>query len=1199
MRIKRLEIHGFKSFADRAVLNFGTGITGVVGPNGCGKSNIIDSIRWCMGEMSAKHLRGRAMQDVIFAGSDTRGPLGMAEVTLTFNNDGNVPPQYADYGEISVTRRLHRDGTSEYLINKVTVRLRDIVDLFLGTGVGTRAYSIIEQGRVGFIVSSKPEQRRTLIEEVAGITKFKVRKKAAERRMKSTEQNLLRVNDIINELERQLGSLKRQAQKAERYKRLRNELRDIDLHMASIRILELMSEHKVNEAQLKVLSEEVQSGDAHVASLEANLEVDKMRLLEEESQLQVHQQRSAEADTQLVGLERDLNHWRDQVAEVTQRIEDAAGDSEEARVSLLEIREELVRLREQIETLASTASEDAESTERAEENVSQAQRALAEVNGRIEAFRRDALDKVHGSAQQRTQLAGLEKQRVGITQRLESAREEKRSVEVNHLQAHEHLAELSESHSTLATQTGDWKERHRLLQEQLETVTLSVNETSDQLFRLRGEFSQKESRLSSLEEIAQRLEGFPEGVRALLGKSDNADLPAIPQVVASGVLGTVADTIRVPKEYERAFESAMGAALQYLVVEKQDVGFAALEYLRAADAGRSGFIPQRLLAEAPTELPTVSGTLGRAMDVVQVEPSSEGIARLLLNNVYLVESVEQARTLIEADAFSGTPEAVLVTLDGDRVECRGGVAGGAVSDGGVFAKQREIRELHTQVERLDGAIEQCVAQQEELEHQRAQLDAESRQLDKDIRQSDITLVKLTKDVEGAEKDVSRFQERAEVLTYEVGQREEELEAIERESVSARAAAEEAEAGQEEIEAQIETLQQTRTELAERLDEATEIQTVLRVQISGRDEKLAAMRQGLKRSEFTETELEQRIERNERVSGEGSDLVIDLREKITEGQASSETVVLQAQELREQLSTMRAAYEENRSKISEVENSLREQRKGGQSRQEKLNQCRLTLQRIEMDRVRIIDQIEERYDLHILSVLSDYHALGMPGEEKVAQKEDLERKIKNMGSINLTAIEECAEVEERHEFLTEQRQDLKDALDSLRRAINRINRVSRERFEVAFHSVNDMFQKVFPRLFRGGEARLELVDSDDMLEAGVDIIAMPPGKKLQNVGLLSGGEKALTATALIFSIFLIKPSPFCVLDEVDAPLDEANVGRFNEMLREISKVSQFIVITHNKNTMTSVDRLYGITMEEPGMSKVVSVNLEAASRFRAA
>ena len=1177
MRIKKLEIAGFKSFADKARLIFGEGITGVVGPNGCGKSNVVDAIRWCMGEMSAKHLRGKAMQDVIFAGSENRSALGMAEVTLTFHNDGNVPPAYLNYTELAVSRRLYRDGTSEYLINKVTVRLKDVVDLFLGTGVGTRAYSIIEQGRIGFVVNSRPEERRTLIEEVAGITKFKARKKAAERRMEATEQNLLRVNDIVTELERQLQTLRRQAKKAERYRSLRGELRQLEVHQSVLTYLRLLGEERVVGLQLQADEQQMADTQRDVVADESALEAARLQLLAQEQGLQGAQAQSAEMDAALATLERDIAHWREQQRLQAGQLQQAAYELQETEARLQQAEAERADAAATNVSMDTDAASAAAGLDAEADALAAQQDSLAEVDEALEAARQDALEQVQGATRLRSRVAEVDRRQLELGERLETAEAEQASLAPQAASLAERQASLDGRESALAqeldawrAQRRDWREALPALRQQVKAATQAVRGQKDTL-------SGRRSRLASLQEVSRRLEGCSDGVRTLMGPADARPV--------AGLRGLVAEALQVPSDCEAAIEAALGQALQYILVDDAATAATAIAHLKAEDGGRSGFVPPALQPRpAPGPVPSGDGILGPALD--QVQAADAPVVLALLADVLLVQDLAAAQALV-------APGWRLVTLAGEVVEASGAVVGGSADGAGLLASRREIRELEALVQVLEASLATAEAQQRELEAAALQREVDLQQLEKDLHAAELEAMAVAKDRQATAQQKTQLGARQAALADQILASHETQAALEADASSALQAALAAEADQEAVESEMAELQERRLVEAGRLRQRSEALTAVKVRLAQQQEKAAAAAAAAASLSRSIDDLRARAGRCSATIASVETAQQTLHAQLAEGESTVVARAEAAQAARDGLTQARAAHLAEVERLQERELALKTQRRGGEGLLAAIGAGRLSLQKLALAREQLTAQVLERHDLPIAHAVSEFHLLPPPDAAAASRRQELERALKAMGAINLTAIDECAEVEARYAFLHGQQADLTEALEALRRAIARINRASRERFKEAFEAVNDMFQKVYPRLFRGGVARLELTSSDDLLEAGVDIVAMPPGKKLQNVGLLSGGEKALTATALVFSIFLIKPSPFCILDEVDAPLDEANVGRFNEMLREIAKVSQFIVITHNKQTMLQADRLYGITMEEPGMSKVVAVDLESS------
>jgi chromosome segregation protein len=1172
MKISKLEIVGFKSFADKATVIFGEGITGIVGPNGCGKSNIVDAIRWCMGEMSAKHLRGKAMQDVIFGGAVGRGPLGMAEVSLTFSNDGNFPSTYAQLSELSVTRRLFRDGRSDYLINKVVVRLKDVVDLFLGTGVGTRAYSIIEQGRIAFVLNAKPEERRRLIEEVAGITKFKARKETAERRMLSTEQNLVRVSDIVAELERQLGSLRRQAKKAERYRELKNAWRSLELHAAVLDYLRLLVSEKLFVARLHDSEELLEDKERALVSEEAEVEAQRLKLLETDHQLQRDQQLSAELDAQFATLERDLEHWRHELSGIRARAQNATGEVEQIRLRLTDAQDEQRALLAQHQALQARSTQEQQRLSDVEAQVSDLRSQLEACDDDIASLRQAAYAAMQKEMEERSKIKQLQQKHDMWLEKSDTADAEKEMVDGELQAAQKRDTELLQKQTTAQSALQTLQLEREQLVQQIASAAAEQSRCEAIFDRCKTDLTQAHSRLISLEEITQRLEGFSDGVQKLLGEG-KPDL--------AGLLGIVTDVLQVPAEYEQAVEAVLAERLQYVVAADAKAALGALSYLRE-QGGRSGFIR---LDVAANKNSVYSGTdvLGCAADLVTCEAQFISVVRYLLGDVVIVRDLDAAQAL--------QTSATVVTLQGEVWLSQGVLIGGQEPRSGFLAQRRELRELREAVVHLKMELEQSQAALHAATQQRVQDEERRAHVDEQIQQNQWTLLGVKKDREMARSDLQRLEERVQTLRAVIVQCAQEMQSAQAACTASEQLADKAKVAKAEAEAELVQTQERRQVEANLLQSKQEELTVYKVEVAANDQKCHALAQALDRLQKTEQEYRDRLKRDENAITAGNTLANELMLRVEHGEKEAKLKAHEGQLRHAHLNEARARYEHDRLSIMQVEKQLKEAHKNSEQVREQLAELKIALQRLELERQHLIQQVAEKHDEHVPGIVCDYHMLPMPTEKDLQRRVELDRSIKAMGSINLAAIEECAQVEARFEFLLTQRDDLRSAIDVLQKAIVEINKKSRERFQEAFDAVNDMFQKVFPRLFRGGEARLTLTTTDDLLEAGVEIVAMPPGKKLQNVSLLSGGEKALTATALIFSIFLIKPSPFCILDEVDAPLDDANVGRFNEMLREISKYSQFIVITHNKQTMCVADRIYGITMEDAGLSKVVAVDLQ--------
>ena len=1193
MRIKTLEISGFKSFAQRARLHFGPGITGVVGPNGCGKSNVVDAIRWVMGEASAKHLRGRAMQDVIFAGAEGRSAQNMAEVTLVFENDGDVPEPYLSASEIAVTRRLFRDGTSEYLLNKSTVRLRDITDLFLGTGIGTRAYNIIEQGRITFVVGARPEERRQLIEEVAGITKFKVRKKAAERRMEATEQNLARVRDVVAELDRQLVTLRKQAERARAYRGLKEALYDLELHRASHEWLRLrlLAEH---ERQSEAMADRARAAEEEaMARSEKEAAEREAELAEREQAVAGQHEDVGQCEASLAAYERDLAHWQERAQQLH---EQAARASQQADA----LGERLRRDEGELEAIAETeqqAGQDAAQAAAALAATSQAQQGAARdlhaLDQQLARLRQEALAQVQAAAMQRGRIQSLSTKVEGADDALAAHGQQHQTTEGDLLAARTRAEEKMNEAALLgrraetaraerdghAAQQGKWEE-------ELAHAASAARDKERQLAR-------EQSRLHSLGEIVRRLDGYSDGVRLLLKKNKDGS----PRF--AGVAGVVAEVVEVPPAHERAIEAAMGERLQYLRVNAREQAHEAIATLKREHGGRGGFVPPTpaLPAALPASATTPrEGVFGEAKALVQAREGALPLVAGLLAGIVLVDTLATAER--EAFAHPGLP-CTWVTADGEWVDGRGMLGGGAQTGAGLLATRREIRQLTASTAALaaEAASLQATlkAATQGVEAARQARQAAAHQL----QGVELEISVCRRDVQTSENEARRLAGRLAALSAEAERlakvRAQASVALDEALAEASLADGRSDEGREAI-AEAEAQRAARAQ-AER--EAGQALTEARVQIAARSERAEALVRARKRLAddvaAAKSERQRALAEVQRAQGDAA----ALSDRGEEGRENAAARREQASALREAFAAASAQLGQEREAQRALGAALGERRRRVGQLQARQNAHSLAGRKYALEQAQWVALVRERHDVALEEALLQFHARPVPTAAQKREEVRLTRELKQMGAISLTAIDECEAVDARATFLRSQQEDLQQALQSLRQAVTRINKNSRERFVEAFEAVDAMFQKVYPRLFHGGSARLLLTESDDVLESGVDIVAMPPGKKLQNVTLLSGGEKALTATALVFSIFLIKPSPFCILDEVDAPLDEANVNRFNDMLREMRELSQFIVITHNKQTMLQMDRLYGITMEDAGMSKVVSVDLQQRQPGQAA
>ncbi len=1184
MKIKKLEMSGFKSFVDRTVVHFDHDVLGIVGPNGCGKSNIVDAIRWCMGEQSAKHLRGRSMEDVLFNGSESRSQCDLAEVTLTFENDDpeGVPLEFKEYVEIAVTRRLHRSGDSEYLINKTPVRLKDITDLFLGTGVGTKAYSIVEQGKIGLIVSAKPEDRRMLIEEAAGITKYKSRKKAAERKMDLTEQNLLRVGDIVAEIERNLGSLKRQAAKAERYLGYRRELEDLQLYDASHRWLELTGWTKLHEGDVGRFTLEADQARSALTAREADLETARLEAMAAEEELEKAQNRAFAAENEVRGEEAAIARAQDKIEGLRARETQAENEAGEIERQWLELSAERDGYAAEVASLENDEAIKAAQTEAEDAQVTAATAELQAADARVAELHRNVARAEATIASAEATLAGFDRRAEEMRGRAGKLAEEREDLEGA-------LAEHRGKAAALETELSDLRdgkvhsaEERATKETHLAELRHQIAESDRALEEARGELAKKRSRLGALTELHARLEGVGAGTKALVATKHEA------------VVGLVADRIEAPAELTTALAGLLGHRLEEVVVRDVEAGAHLLEGLAAGKKGRATIVPlhPRHVAGVWSPLPDVPGVVARLADHLRYAPEDESLVRALVGDTLVVEDHEAAARVREL-----APSTHVVTREGTVFFADGRIAGGTGEEvaAGRLDEKREMRELGEEVQRLDAVASERLARHQALRGAIAETQAALEQARNQAHADELAHLHCEKDLRAVLASAETVERRLGVLAQEAEELARWIALAGDERAQAEGSLDEARAGLEQAAGELGDAEADASEKRTFVDSRRQVLTEARVVLAGVREKLTAARGTVARLDRSTEELAERKARlrdelleNARAFGETAALVFLHKERL-------QAALDESADATRILGETREAYELLRNGLAEREGGLKDLRAQAEAMREALAAAEMALREKEMGLAHLLETVAERFrGLHLPRVIGDYHLRPPPDDEARARIGELSGLIDRMGSVNLDAMREHEEAQERFTFYTEQKADLDKALADLQKAIAQMNRESRRLFAETFAAVNERFQQIFPRMFRGGRASLRLTNPEDMLETGIDILAQPPGKKLASIELMSGGEKALTAVSLIFAIFQIKPSPFCILDEVDAPLDEANVARYNDMIRSMTDRSQFILITHIKRTMQLVDVLYGVTMQESGVSRIVSVNLNAAS-----
>ncbi len=1190
MRIKKLEIIGFKSFKDRTVIQFDSGITGIVGPNGCGKSNIVDALTWVMGEMSAKHLRGSTMEDVIFAGAEGYAPLGLCEVTLTLENDGGpFPVQYLKHTEISVTRRLHRSGESEYFVNREPSRLRDIQEIFMDTGAGAKGFSIIQQNAIGQMITAKPEDRRMLIEEAAGITKFKARKRESQRKLIATEQNLVRLHDIVNELKRQIDSLQRQAQRAERYRNLKREIEDLDLWLTSKQFLDLRASSETASAQFVEAETAELAAQSNLSGEEAEVETLRTTAAERETaasdrqaQHQMLRDQVAKTETEIQELRFEIEQARRNkemtgslVSENTTRQEILEADLERVRESLTSIREEALALKSDFETKR--------------ELFDNSSMRISEIDEELTRARRELLTVGQGES--------------AIGARITSLLETIANIEERETEAQTILTELLEKRVEFeARRKKVWNELESQRQEQLdltrdvETFEANKNSLTTQIADRRVEVEQfKDSlnevtgRLYGLENLASNFEGFEAGVKSVMFWQRQR-LDQLPEGQRSDAASfhPVAEVVEVPAEYELAMEAALGPRLQMLLSDKPDSALSAVSYLKEQKSGRSSFVAGGLQV-VETSGPEINRSQVKAIlsEVVSTPEKFAPTVQRLLQNVAVVESIDKAFELRQV-----FPHWTFVTTDGDLVSSDGVISGGTAesADSGMLKRRREIKELSLQKDEWSGKLALGQVSLRKLEESLKTLVSDLETAVKRNTEKEITLAGLQKDLDQSEREltnaaqaIERQERDVRSLTAQKETRSNEHTELEARRVELSERKLELETSSAELEAELLT---ARNGIDDLQDEVTRLQVASATKTS-ECEGLERQEQMLSRS-FEEVSgiLSRMSEESEKSTESMSVNQVLLEQRKVE----LEDMIRRTEEAAHEVSVIKNEYEQVQSRLRELERALANHMSNRNLLQSKMNEARLHMEQAKMKETYLTEQMRERYMIDLAEVAERYRDREGDTDAAEVSLKDLRDKLSRIGDVNLSAIQEYDEVATRYEFLSKQQTDLHEAKEQLKKVIDRINRICAKRFKETFDQVNERFTKVFPVLFGGGEAQLILSEDPEKGEMGIDIIAKPPGKKLQSVSLLSGGEKALTAVSLIFSIFLVKPSPYCLLDEVDAPLDDANVSRYNDLVKEMAKRSQIIVVTHNKYTMEVAKRLYGVTMEEKGVSKMVSVNL---------
>ncbi len=1182
MKIKKLYMRGFKSFMDRLEISFPFGISGIVGPNGCGKSNIVDAIRWCMGEQSPKQLRGRRMEDVIFSGAGNYKPLGMAEVSIVLENgNGTFPPAFAQNTELSVTRRLYRSGESEYLINRVPCRLKDIQEIFMDTGLGSKAYSIIGQGQISSIIEQKPEETRVMLEEAAGVTKYRRKVEASQRKIELTEANLQRVEDILGEVQRQIRSLKRQASKAKRYNNICENIQNLELTLYANNYHQLKEESGDKLRSTEDLVQQEIAKSTEFSKHHAKIETMDLELEEKDAELsnrrKIHFDLGEKVHRKETGLESLKSEIKIQ-EELEGRLK---GEQEEIKNRLTGLKGERANLERNIEKMKEHSLELEGEISLREKRLNARRELLKGINEDFEKARAElsaGANKEVGLNHESGYLNKILDQITDSQSRLEK--------EINDINAKiENIVRASERKSLAREATA---ERLREIEASIKQQNINCEELEEMRKRIEVEFKSAESelnvcqsRLSSLKALAENFEGYKIGVRTIMKATD-----LVPRQKGH-VMGLVADVIQVDSSYEQAVEAVLADRLQYIIVESQEDGKQAVKYLKDKARGRGSFVPLN-------ELSINGGNKKRhpqfppLLDFVSVPEKYMPLINTLLENTVVAKDLETALSAWKENEMG----LCFVTIDGDIVDQRGVVSGGklAKSSLGLLTRKREMAVLKEKsalylkkADDLKLKLENINVEIQEKKESLETLTEDRWSCQEEINEFDKMLFRLGQELDQLEKLSQRISSDLDRKRIEQSNHKKELSRVEAALNQRKMKRQEEEEyfRKKEVE-----FKESQEEFDQFRDDLAKIKADYRI---FKEEQRSLAREMEMKADYADDSLKRlrKIEEDISMGHRRRDECQKRREMLNGELGELYEKLKQAEEALTRADHEREVFHDG---IKEEESKVEQLRGEMEALKDEINRSKMEHSEIRFKMNNLEEMAKEKFNLNLPDVCEQYMDKDFSATEVEERLENQKQLRQRLGEVNLTAIKEHEALKERYDFIRNQREDLINSIESLRIAIKKINRTSLEKFLKTFQEVDKKLKEIFPILFNGGTASLRLTDETRPLESGVLVEVQPPGKRLSHMGLLSGGEKALVGMAFIFAIYMIKPSPFCLLDEVDAPLDEANIDRFNKLLEEIKKASQIIMVTHSRRTMEIVDRLYGITMEKAGVSKTVSVDI---------
>lgn len=1185
MYLKRLEMQGFKSFAEKIKLDFNCGITAVVGPNGSGKSNIADAIRWVLGEQSVKTLRGSKMEDVIFAGTEHRKPLGFAEVTIVLDNSDSTLP--IDYEEVAITRRVYRSGESEYLINKTNCRLKDITELLLDTGIGRDGYSVIGQGRIDEILSTRSEDRRQIFEEASGIMKYKVRKHDAEKKLELTRQNLERINDIIAELESQLEPLREQSEKARRFLDLREELKVLEVNVYLDSMKKFRDRLEVMDKQLKTVQDQINDENNKLDEITRSNKEKTDLLKSMDERLEEAKQLFYEMEGNLERCSSEIKLNQEKIANLMQNIERLDTEKAELREKIEVLETEEAGKKDRLKYLERQLEEYSAKLAGFEKQMEELLKTLDEEERSIELLKSEIMDKMDIQSDKKLQISNLRSHIENMQKRQRSIDTEVYQNVVEKDREKMKKEELTESIRNAEQHIKGHKEKLSGLFREREETDKMLSELRMKQAKINSDIQSKSSRVRTLREMEQKLEGYNRSVREVLQACH-----ASPQF-GRGIHGALAQLIEVDRKYETAIEISLGGALQNIVTQTEEDAKKAIEFLKKNKLGRATFLPIRSVEgrgfdnQTMARIKQCEGFCGVASELVSYDSVYTGIIRNLLGKVVVIDNLDNGIKMARKFRYSFR----IVTLDGDLLNTGGAMSGGSLENRGtgILTRNREISELDEELKSLRQQETGVSKDIKQLTEDISRIDSDISSIENEIKNNELVKIRDESHLAQTDENLEKLTARMEMLRQEKEQLEREIK----------------ETGNELTKYELELLQ-----IEEEISEAKK--TVAEFQEKHKEDQAArdALHTDITDYKISVNSIKESIagvnESSDRIHTEKENMVMSITKKESEQERFREEI----KKLEEQIEGLNARikkHSEERSgrsfeidrlteerkileeDIYDIVNKINDTNKTILLLQEEYSRTEVRKTRLEAEMEALQDRIWNEYELTYSSAMELKKDVGSLTSAQ-RRINEIKNMIKELGPINVAAIDDYIKTKDRYEFMTNQRNDMEQAREKLLRVIAEMTSIMKKQFLEQFKLINKNFNDVFRELFNGGRASLTLVDEENVLESGIEIEAQPPGKKLQNMMLLSGGERAFTAIALLFAILRLKPSPFCVLDEIEAALDEANVYRFVEYLKNYSCNTQFIVVTHRKGTMEGSDMLYGVTMQEHGVSKIISMKM---------